>query len=89
MGWLFVYGCCRIGPQYLYIMTFRLDRSAFHMGTHAENARYHAAQQPATVAERLLAAAYLNSVAFGYPLDSPPRLDRQAFSVRQHVHRNG
>ncbi|MGI4865659.1 MAG: hypothetical protein ACRYFZ_17185 [Janthinobacterium lividum] len=69
-------------------MSFRLDRSAFHMGTHAKNARYHATQQPVTMAERLLAAAYLNSVAFGYPLDNPPRLDRQAFSTRQHAHRN-
>ena len=65
-------------------MTFRLDRTAFHAGTHAQNAEYHARQQPATPAERLRAAAYLNSVAFGYDLGNPPRLDRTVFSARQH-----
>lgn len=66
-------------------MPFRLDRTAFHAGTHEQNAQYHAQQQPATPAERLRAAAYLNSVAFGYPLDNPPRMDRTAFSARPHA----
>ena len=70
-------------------MSFRLDRTAFHMGTHAETERYHAAHEPATMAERLRVAAYLNSVAFGYDLANPPRLDRTAFACRQHAHRNG
>lgn len=70
-------------------MPFRLDRTAFHAGTHEQNAHYHAQQQPATPTERLRAAAYLNSVAFGYDLESPPRLDRTAFSCRKHAHRNG
>ena len=70
-------------------MPFRLDRTAHYAGTHEENARYHAQHQPATPAERLRAAAYLNSVAYGYDLDNPPRLDRTAFSMRQHAHRNG
>ncbi|MBT2558844.1 hypothetical protein J7E24_13695 [Hymenobacter sp. ISL-91] len=65
-------------------MPFRLDRTAFHAGTHEENARYHAQQQPATMEERLRAAAYLNSVAYGYDLNNPPRLDRTAFSTRKH-----
>lgn len=66
-------------------MTFRVDRTAFHAGTHEENARYHARHQPATPAERLRAAAYLNSVAYGYDLDNPPRLDRTAFAIRKHA----
>jgi hypothetical protein len=70
-------------------MPFRLDRTAYHAGTHEQAAQYHATQQPATMAERLLAAAYLNSVAYGYNLDSPPRLDRTAFSTRRHAHRDG
>ena len=70
-------------------MSFRLDRTAHHAGTHEENARYHATHQPATPAERLRAAAYLNSVAFGYDLANPPKLDRTAFSTRQHTYRNG
>jgi len=65
-------------------MSFRLDRTAFHAGTHEENAHYHAQHQPATMVERLRAAAYLNSVAYGYDLQNPPKLDRTAFSTRQH-----
>ena len=67
-------------------MSFRLDRTAFHAGTHEQNARYHAQQQPTTPAERLRAAAYLNSVAFGYDMENPPRLDRTVFSTRKHAH---
>jgi hypothetical protein len=66
-------------------MSFRLDRTAHHAGTHEQNARYYATQQPATLIERLRAAAYLNSVAYGYDLESPPRLDRTSFSARQHA----
>lgn len=67
-------------------MPFRLDRTTFHAGTHEENARYHAQNQPATLSERLRAAAYLNSVAYGYDLNNPPRLDRTVFSMRQHAY---
>jgi hypothetical protein len=70
-------------------MFFRLDRTAFYAGTHEENARYHAQHQPATMVERLRAAAYLNSVAYGYDLQNPPKLDRTAFSTRQHAQQNG
>ena len=69
-------------------MSFRLDRTAHHAGTHEQAAQYHAAHQPATMAERLLAAAYLNSVAYGYDLANPPRLGRTAFATRQYAHRD-
>jgi hypothetical protein len=42
-------------------MSFRLDRTAHHAGTHEQAAHYHASHQPATPAERLRAAAYLNA----------------------------
>ena len=67
-------------------MPFRLDRTAHHAGTHEQAVQYHARHQPA---KRLRAATYLNSVAYGYDLDNPPRLDRTAFDMRQHAHRNG
>jgi len=51
--------------------SFRLDRTAFHMGTHEETERYHARNQPATFADRLKAAAYLNSIAFRYDVHIP------------------
>lgn len=70
-------------------MSLRLDRTAHHAGTHEQAAQYHARHQLASVAERLRAAAYLNSVACGYDLDNPPRLNRTAFATRRHAHRNG
>ena len=70
-------------------MSFRLDRTAHHAGTHEQAAEYHASHQPATSAKRLRAAAYLNSVAYGYDLDNPSQLARTAFIIRQRAHRNG
>ena len=70
-------------------MPFRLDRTAFHAGTHEETERYHARNQPETMAERLRVVAYLNSVAFNYDLNNPPRLDRTVFSARRHTDKNG
>ena len=64
--------------------SFRLDRTAFHMGTHEETERYHARNQPGTFVDRLKAAAYLNSIAFRYDINNPPRLDRTIFSARKH-----
>lgn len=69
-------------------MAFRLDRTAFHAGTHAQAEAYHQRQQPTTMADRLHAAIYLNSVAFNFDFKNPPRLDRTAFSCRTHAHRN-
>ena len=70
-------------------MEYRLDRTAFHAGTHEETERYHACNQPLTMVERLRSAAYLNSVAFNYDFNNPPRLDRTAFSTRRHTELNG
>ena len=68
-------------------MSFRLDRTAFHAGTHEEAEAYHRQQQPATMAERLRMAMYLNSVAYNFDLNNPPRMDRTAFSCRAHAPR--
>ncbi len=69
-------------------MSFRLDRTAFHAGTHAETEAYHRAQQPETMADRLRAAMYLNSMAYNFDLNHPPRMDRTVFSCRAHAHRS-
>ncbi|MBD2770129.1 hypothetical protein IC235_19760 [Hymenobacter sp. BT664] len=68
-------------------MPFRLDRTAFHAGTHEEAEAYHRDHQPDTPTERLRAAMYLNSVAYNYDINNPPRLDRTMFSCRSHTHR--
>ncbi len=60
----------------------RLDRTAFKAQTAAEasdHARYY---KKLTWQERLRIANYLNSVAYNYPENNPPKLDRTAFKVR-------
>ena len=75
-----------ISGNYQRNMSFRLDRTAFHAGTHEETEAYHRQTQPETMVERLRAAMYLNSVAFNFDLNNPPRLDRTVFSCRSHPH---
>jgi hypothetical protein len=42
--------------------------------------------QPKTSKERLLAANYLNSVAFQFDLNNPPKMDRTAlFNAETHI----
>lgn len=64
---------------------FKLDRTAFHAGSHQETEKYYAKNQPKTATERLLAANYLNSVAFHFDINNPPKMDRTAFSMRKHT----
>ena len=62
---------------------FKLDRTAFMAGSHeaaSDNIAYWKAQ---SMAERLKAAAYLNSVAWNYPVDNPPKLDRTFFCIKK------
>ena len=66
-------------------MPFHLDRTVFHAGIHEETDAYYRRTQPATMAKRLRAAVYLNSVAFNFDVNNPPRLDRAAFSCRAHA----
>ena len=60
---------------------FKLDRSAFRMGSHKMPGVKN--WKSKTIRERLEVANYLNSVAYNYPLESPPTLDRTAFKIRK------
>lgn len=63
---------------------FKLDRTAFNAGTHQElAARDKEHWKSKSMEERLQAAAYLNSVAWNYPVDSPPKMDKSVFSSRK------
>jgi hypothetical protein len=62
--------------------TYRLDRTAFKAHTVNEAADHASYYKDLTFVERLKVAAYLISVAFNYPADCPPKLDRTAFSAR-------
>jgi hypothetical protein len=62
--------------------SYRLDRTAFKAQT-AEKASNDAAYYKSlTWQERLRIANYLNSIAYNYPENEPPRLDRTVFKAR-------
>ncbi|WP_295721870.1 hypothetical protein [Mucilaginibacter sp.] len=61
---------------------FRLDRTAFKAQTAKEAADQTAYYKQLTWQERLRIANYLNSVAYNYPENNPPRMDKTVFSIR-------
>ena len=62
---------------------YRLDRTAFKAQTAEEAVKSQADYyRTLTWQERLRMANYLNSVAYNYPEDTPPKLDRTVFRVR-------
>jgi len=66
-------------------MKFRLDRTAFRAGTHAQLAEAERQdRQRLSLPDRLRAAAYLNAVAYGYDPENPPRMNRSYFRMRKH-----
>lgn len=62
---------------------YRLDRTAFSAKTANEASKadqiYY---KNLSWQERLRIANYLNSVAFNYPENDPPKMDKSVFSVR-------
>jgi hypothetical protein len=62
--------------------SFPLDRKKFKAQTAAEAADHRAYYQNLTWQQRLKVANYLNSVAFNYPENNPPKLDRTKFMAR-------
>jgi hypothetical protein len=62
---------------------YRLDRTAFNAQTAEEASKadriYY---KNLSWQERLRIANYLNSIAFNYPENDPPKMDKSAFSVR-------
>lgn len=61
---------------------YKLDRNAFHARNASEQVNYGKEHQKLTWQERLKIHRYLNSIAYGYSIDNPPRMDKTAFSVR-------
>jgi hypothetical protein len=61
---------------------YKLDRSAFKMQTAAEAANNYNYWKTKSPEERLKAAFYLNSIAYNFDIDNPPRMDKSLFQVR-------
>ncbi|CAM3584980.1 hypothetical protein [Sphingobacterium prati] len=60
---------------------FRLDRSAFKAQTAEEAANHSPYYARLSWQQRLEIALYLNSVAYNFPLENPPKMDRSKFKV--------
>lgn len=63
----------------------KIDKTVFGMYKKVEEPNYFKYWQTKTVKERLLAVAYLNSVAFNYDINNPPKVDRTVFSIEKRV----
>lgn len=61
---------------------FKLDRNAFKGQTQQEAANHAAIYKNLSWQERLKIAGYLNSVAYNFDVNNPPRMDRTKFSVK-------
>jgi len=61
---------------------YRLDRNKFKAQTAEEAADHAKYYQKLTWQERAEIAHYLNSIAFNFPLDNSPRMDKTKFEVR-------
>jgi len=68
---------------YLYMSSYRLDRTAFKAQTAEDASKEDAAYyKTLTWQERLSIANYLNSIAYNYPENEPPRMDKTVFEAR-------
>jgi hypothetical protein len=62
---------------------FKLDRTAFKAHTAQKATESHAKYyHTLTWQQRLHIANYLNSIAYNYPENEPPKMDKTKFSVR-------
>ena len=61
---------------------YKLDRTAFKAQTVEEAADYTVYYSKLNWIDRLRVSAYLNSVAFNYSLNLPPRMDKTKFEAK-------
>ena len=64
--------------------SYKLDRTAFKAQTAEQAANHSNYYKFLTWQERLRIANYLNSIAFNYPENEPPKMDKTLFSARGH-----
>jgi hypothetical protein len=64
------------------VITYKLDRTSFKAQTVKEANKHSAYYNNMTWKERLQVAAYLNSVAYQFDLNNPPRIDKKLFQAR-------
>lgn len=64
------------------MQTDRLDKKAFKHQTLKEAAHNPEYWKKQSYAKRLEAANYLNSVAYNFDINNPPRMDKTYFKIR-------
>jgi hypothetical protein len=62
---------------------YSLDRTAFKAHTAKDAGNHSVYYKNKSWKERLEIAAYLNSVAFDYPINDPPKMDKMLFHTRE------
>ena len=63
---------------------FRLDRTAYTEMTFKEADVAICDYSKNTWQERLLIANHLTAIAYNYPINNPPRMDKTVFEIIQH-----
>lgn len=63
---------------------FKLDRTTFKGQTLQEAASHAEYYKKLNWQDRLKVAAYLNSVAYNYDFNNPPKMDKTKFSTKSH-----
>ena len=63
---------------------FKLDRTIGKGHTHEDAPKDSSYWKTKTVEERLYAAMYLNSIAYGFDINNPPKMDKTVFSSRKN-----
>jgi hypothetical protein len=74
---------CNYRMLFLSMSTFRLDRTAFKGQTATEAADHASWYKKLSWQQRLSITAYLNSIAFNYPANKPPRMDKTVFKAKE------
>ena len=65
----------------LFMQPYRLDKNTFKHQTLEEASHQLAYWEKKDHSERLRAAHYLNSIAYQFDVDSPPKMDKTAFAI--------
>lgn len=64
-------------------MSYKFDRTAFKAQTFEEEQKSKTFANESMI-ERLKVSFYLNSIAYNFDINNPPRMDKTVFSMRKH-----
>lgn len=62
---------------------YKLDRNSFKKQSFEDAANYADAFKSLSVKERLKISFYLNSIAYNFDINNPPKMDKTVFKIRK------